>query len=81
MTTADSYNVNTELLDTGVLETLFPSQELSKSVPTISMPDSLNDSPLLNENEISAMPNQTILSNLQIASKRKFSLNWPLKKS
>ena len=48
---ADSYYVNTELVDTGALELLFPSQELSKSVPTIFIPDSLNDSPLLNESE------------------------------
>ena len=76
MTTADSYNVNTELLDTGVLETLFPSQELSKSVPTISIPDSLNDSPLLNQNEISAMPkpNNSIKSSNRFKTQVLFKL-------
>ena len=47
---------NTELVDTGVLELLFPSQELSKSVPAILIPDSLNDSLLLNESETPVMP-------------------------
>ena len=32
---ADSYYVNKELVDTGALELLFPSQELPKSVPTV----------------------------------------------
>ena len=44
---ADSYYVNTELVDIGALELLSPSQKLSKSAPTILIPDSLNDSPLL----------------------------------
>ena len=45
----DSYYVNTELVDTGVLELVFASQVLSKSVPKILIPDRLNGSPLLNE--------------------------------
>ena len=36
---ADSCCVNTEKTDTGTLELLFPSQELSKSVSTTSIPD------------------------------------------
>ena len=54
--TADCYYVNGELVDTEALELLFPSQELSKSVPTISIPDSVHDSLLLNESETSVMP-------------------------
>ena len=46
---ADSYYVNTELVDTGALELVFPSQALSKSVPKILIPDRLNGSSLLNE--------------------------------
>ena len=46
---ADSYYVNTELVDTGVLKLVFASQALSKSVPKILIPDRLNGSPLLNE--------------------------------
>ena len=46
---ADSYYVNTKLVDTGVLELVFASQALSKSVPKILIPDRLNGSPLLNE--------------------------------
>ena len=53
---ADSYYANTELVDTGALELLLPSQELSKSVPTILIPDSLNDYPLLNESGTPVMP-------------------------
>ena len=52
----DSYYVNTDLADTRALELLFPSQELTKSVPKIIIPDSLNDSPLLNESETLVMP-------------------------
>ena len=61
---ADSYYVNTELVDTGALELLFPSQELSKLAPAILIPDSLNDSPLLNESETPVMrkPNNSIKS-------------------
>ena len=70
---ADSYYVNTEFTDTGALELLFPSQELSKSVPTILIPHSLNESP--------SCQNQTILSNRQIAPKHKFPIKWPLEKS
>ena len=43
-----------ELLCTGVLELLFLSQDLLKSVPTILIPDSLNDSLLLNQSETQA---------------------------
>ena len=53
---AHSNYVDTEFVDTGVLGLLFPSQELSKSVPIILTRDSLNDSPLLNESENSVMP-------------------------
>ena len=53
---ADSYYVNMKLVDTGALELDFPSQELSKSVPTILIPDSLNDSPFLSESETPVMP-------------------------
>ena len=45
-------------MDAGVLELLFPSQELSKSVPTILTPDSLNDTLLLNESKAHVMPKQ-----------------------
>ena len=45
-----------ELVHTEVLQLLFPSQKLSKSVPTILIPDSLNESLLLNESEIPVMP-------------------------
>ena len=48
---ADSYYVSKELVDTKLLELLFPPQELSKSVPAILISDSLNDSSLLNESE------------------------------
>ena len=53
---ADSYYVSKELVDTELLELLFPPQELSKSVPAILISDSLNDSSLLNESETPVMP-------------------------
>ena len=53
---ADTYYVNTDLADTRALELFFPSQELTKSVPTILIPDSLNDFPLLNESKTPVMP-------------------------
>ena len=52
----DSFYINTDLVDTGVLELLFPSQELSKSVPTILIPDSLNDSLFIKESETPVIP-------------------------
>ena len=58
---ADSYYLNTELVDTGALELLFPSQELLKSVPTILIPDPLNDSSLLNK-----MAPEEVLENLHV---------------
>ena len=58
---ADSYYLNTELVDTGALELLFPSQELLKSVPTILIPDPLNDSSLLNK-----MAPKEVLENLHV---------------
>ena len=68
---ADSYYVNTELVDTGALELLFPSQELSKLAPAILIPDSLNDSPLLNESETPVMrkPNNSIKSSKRSKTK------------
>ena len=58
---ADSYYLNTELVDTGALELLFPSQELLKSVPTILIPDPLNDSSLLKK-----MAPEEVLENLHV---------------
>ena len=68
---ADSYYVNTELVDTGALELLFTSQELSKLAPAILIPDYLNDSPLLNESETPVMrkPNNSIKSSKRSKTK------------
>ena len=64
---ADSYYVNTELVDAGALKLLFLSQELSKSVPKILIPDSLNESPLLNKSDTPVMPkpNNSIKSSMR----------------
>ena len=67
---ADSYYVNTELVDTGALELFFSPQEVLKSVPTFLIPDPLNDSTLLNESETPVIPKAKIKQLNQIPNMR-----------
>ena len=53
-----------------MLELLFPSQEPSKSVPTILTPDSLNDTLLFNESKAHVMPKPNNSIKFQNCSKR-----------